>query len=129
MKKKNNTRSGPRFLIIDYVIYINCKAVLFFLKIGFLRSEGRNCVRFWREERESHTTAREVTTYAEVRAVLQSITLERTSRSAHTDTNRCDDYFGDYFKRTVLQMSSPSGEGFHLLALLAMKVNDGVSYI
>ena len=86
-------------------------------------------MRFWREERESHTTAREVTTYAKVRAVLESITLERTSRSAHTDTKRCDDYFGDYFKGTVLQMSSPFGEVFHLLALLTMKVNDGVSYI
>ena len=37
--------------------------------------------------------------------------------------------FGDYFKGTVLQMSSPFGEVFHLFALLAMKVNDGVSYI
>ena len=77
-----------------------------------MRSERRNCVRFGRETRESHTTAHEVTTYAKVRAVLQSITLERMSRSAHTDTNRSDDYFGDYFKGTVLQKSSPFGEVF-----------------
>ena len=86
-------------------------------------------MRFWRETRESHTTAGEVTTYTNVRAVLQSITLERTSRSPHTDTNRCDDCFGDYFKGTVLQKSSPFGEVFQSIALLAMKLNDGVSYI
>ena len=69
-------------------------------------------MRFWHETRESHTTARRG--HAKVRAVLQSVTLERMSRSAHTDTNRCNDYFGDYFKGTVLQKSSPFGEVFQL---------------
>ena len=58
-----------------------------------------------------------------------SVCADRDVRSSVIDSNRCDDYFGDYFKGTVLQMSSPFGEVFHLLALLAMKVNDGVSYI
>ena len=58
LKRKNNTRSGPRFLVIDYVIYKLQSSPFFPLNIGFLRSERRNWVRFWRETRESQTTVK-----------------------------------------------------------------------